>query len=228
MQVASVVVDDVVAQALRDTRTAALPPAPVQPGRRIVATRVDDRGASHRRNEARVLESREPTFGIDEKPKLRIGCAIELERVAIRAHDDGYAGSERDAIEVLGRDVREGRIRYCWPDLLLGDLAEAQVALRRFGGRGPRPELVGQEQRWREPTQRPFAVGDVEELVDSELTGPECVRHRDPTLVHGAVHSRARRRVAVHALISGADLDLVVRAADPDRRLSGDQLIAGP
>src|SRR5437764_10190312 len=106
MQVAAVVVHDLVAEMLCDRGSAALPAAPVESCRRNVTAGIDDRSAADRGDEARVLEPRETAFGIDSQTQIGIGGPIELQRVTIGSDDDGATACKRDAIEIFGRDVR--------------------------------------------------------------------------------------------------------------------------
>src|SRR5205085_6946626 len=96
MQVATVVVHDLVAEMLRDRGAAALPTAPVEPCRRNVPAGIADRGATNRGDEASVVEPCETPFGIDAQAQMGISRAIELQRVAIGSDDDRPAARERD------------------------------------------------------------------------------------------------------------------------------------
>src|SRR5205085_5960610 len=140
--------------------------------------------------------------------------------------DDRPAARERDAIEIFGRYVRESRVRHRPDDLVLRDLGEAQIARLGLRARRSRLELVGEEERRNKPADGRLAVRHVKQIVNAELVRAEHVRDGNPAVVHGAVHPRARRHLAIEALPGRADLDLVVRAANADRRLRGEELVA--
>ncbi len=86
-------------------------------------------------------------------------------------------------------------------------------------------EPVGQELRREQKALRGAAVGDVDVLAGPAQDGTQGVLDHDPAVVDAAVDAGARGFAADHALARCTQLQLVMRAADPDRGLRGQQLV---